>query len=181
MRFSQSGYEHVGARDIAKDAGVDAALVNRYFGSKEQLFAEAISGIFHTEDFDLYAENVGERIAQFILLEEDEGDGGSASVADVAFRREFDPLRLLLQSSVSPTASALVAKQFHEDFVEPLAKKLGGRKAKARAALIASYTIGLSVMRLALKSPALRKADSALLIRLFSEAVRMAVESSADR
>ena len=41
-RFATQGYEHAGVREIAADAGVTAALVNRYFGSKEGLFAEVI-------------------------------------------------------------------------------------------------------------------------------------------
>src|SRR3712207_5428010 len=44
--FAQSGYDHVGVREIAQGAGVTAMLVNRYFGSKEQLFAEAVDGTF---------------------------------------------------------------------------------------------------------------------------------------
>src|SRR3954463_3784932 len=40
--FARSGYEGAYLRDIAADAGVDAALINRYFGGKESLFAEAL-------------------------------------------------------------------------------------------------------------------------------------------
>jgi AcrR family transcriptional regulator len=42
-RFATQGYERAGVREIAADAGVTAALVNRYFGSKEGLFAEVIT------------------------------------------------------------------------------------------------------------------------------------------
>ena len=41
-RFATQGYERAGVREIAGDAGVTAALVNRYFGSKEGLFARVI-------------------------------------------------------------------------------------------------------------------------------------------
>ena len=41
-RFATQGYQRAGVREIAADAGVTAALVNRYFGSKEGLFAEVI-------------------------------------------------------------------------------------------------------------------------------------------
>src|SRR5579864_9647512 len=37
--FARCGYDGAGLRDIAAGAGVTAMLVNRYFGSKEQLFA----------------------------------------------------------------------------------------------------------------------------------------------
>src|SRR5258707_11338256 len=42
MAFTRSGYDGVGVREIAKGAGVTAMLVNRYFGSKERLFAEFV-------------------------------------------------------------------------------------------------------------------------------------------
>lgn len=44
--FTASGYDGVGVREIAAGAGVTAMLVNRYFGSKEQLFAEAVDTSF---------------------------------------------------------------------------------------------------------------------------------------
>src|SRR5258708_17081075 len=43
--FARAGYEGVGVREIAEGAGVTAMLVNRYFGSKEQLFAEVVADI----------------------------------------------------------------------------------------------------------------------------------------
>ncbi len=40
-RFATDGYERTTLRSIAADVGVDAALVTRYFGSKQDLFATA--------------------------------------------------------------------------------------------------------------------------------------------
>ena len=40
--FTRSGYDGVGLREIAGAAGVDPRLVGRYFGSKAELFAEAL-------------------------------------------------------------------------------------------------------------------------------------------
>src|SRR6185436_16563966 len=41
--FTNSGYDGAGVREIASGAGVTAMLVNRYFGSKERLFAEVVA------------------------------------------------------------------------------------------------------------------------------------------
>src|SRR5215468_9614729 len=41
--FAKSGYDGAGVREIAAGAGVTAMLVNRYFGSKEKLFAEVLA------------------------------------------------------------------------------------------------------------------------------------------
>src|SRR5882672_5941043 len=43
--FARAGYDGAGVREIAQGAGVTAMLVNRYFGSKERLFAEVIADI----------------------------------------------------------------------------------------------------------------------------------------
>ena len=40
-RFATEGYERTTLRAIAADVGVDSALVSRYFGSKQDLFATA--------------------------------------------------------------------------------------------------------------------------------------------
>lgn len=42
--MAEHGVEGAGTRDVAAAAGVNQALVYRYFGSKEKLFAEAASG-----------------------------------------------------------------------------------------------------------------------------------------
>ncbi|WP_018267634.1 TetR/AcrR family transcriptional regulator [Methylosinus sp. LW4] len=42
-RFGSASYEDVKLRDIAAEFGVDVALVHRAFGSKEQLFAAALT------------------------------------------------------------------------------------------------------------------------------------------
>ncbi|PJK23072.1 TetR/AcrR family transcriptional regulator [Mycolicibacterium goodii] len=66
--FARAGYDGVGVREIAADAGVTAMLVNRYFGSKEQLFAEAVETSFATpvfiiEDSDDLAHDIAAAMA----------------------------------------------------------------------------------------------------------------------
>ena len=41
-RFLRESYDSVGLRDIAARAGVDVALIGRYFGGKEGLFREVL-------------------------------------------------------------------------------------------------------------------------------------------
>src|SRR3978361_527894 len=55
--FARSGYDGAGVREIASGAGVTAMLVNRYFGSKEKLFAEVLADTMATPDI-LTAENL---------------------------------------------------------------------------------------------------------------------------
>jgi AcrR family transcriptional regulator len=44
-RFRASAYEGVTLRDIALDAGVDASLVNRYFGGKAGLYRAVLQSL----------------------------------------------------------------------------------------------------------------------------------------
>src|SRR3954463_14058650 len=52
QRFAADGYAGATIRAVAGDAGIDAALVMRYFGNKEKLFAAAA-------DFDLLLPEMG--------------------------------------------------------------------------------------------------------------------------
>src|SRR5690348_7129302 len=40
--FSTKGFEGTSVRDIASDAGVNVAMINYYFGSKEKLFESVV-------------------------------------------------------------------------------------------------------------------------------------------
>ena len=142
-RFSAHSYESVGTRDIATDAGVDAALVNRYFGSKENLFTAVIEGSFRIEEhLPEHLDDLGTFLAKQVLDDDDSDE-------------TFDSLRVLLRAAGNRDIAPLVSRQFQAEFVLPLAKLLRGRDAEVRAATIASYVIGLATMRHGLSSPSL--------------------------
>ncbi|SOE96776.1 transcriptional regulator, TetR family [Burkholderia sp. D7] len=144
IRFSLHSYEIVGTRDIATDAGVDTALVNRYFGSKEQLFAEVIQGGFDIEEhLPARMEDLGAHLVAQVLAN------------DAVDAETFNALSVLLRAIGNPVIAPMVSLRLHEEFVEALAKRLKSRDTEARAALIASYVIGLATMRHGLSSPAL--------------------------
>jgi len=48
-RFAQSGYDGASTRAIATAAGVDAALIHHYFGSKQRLFVAAMELPFDSD------------------------------------------------------------------------------------------------------------------------------------
>src|SRR2546430_17161812 len=67
VHFARSGYEGAYLRDIAVDAGADAALINRYFGGKEGLFAAVLKESIHSESlFEGDRTLVGRDIAKLI-------------------------------------------------------------------------------------------------------------------
>ena len=50
--FASRSFETVSTRAIAREAGVDAALIHRYFGSKEGLFQAVMSAAIHPEQLE---------------------------------------------------------------------------------------------------------------------------------
>ena len=133
--FMHEGYEQVGVREIAARAGVDPALVNRYFGSKVGLFSEAVASKFdlsHLLDGD--RANLGERLARYVLQKQSTG-------------ADYDPLVALLRSSSSDVCSGMLRNAILEGFVRPLAARLEGPDALSRAELVGSTLLGLLVHR----------------------------------
>ena len=85
--FTRESYDQVGVREIATVAGIDAALVIRYFGSKEGLFAAAIGKKFDLSLlFEGDARGLGERVARAVLLKPKAAG-------------ELDPMLILLRSA----------------------------------------------------------------------------------
>ena len=93
-------------------------------------------------------------------------------------RREarFDALGILLRASGSPATQERVSARFHADFVLPLARLLRGRDAELRAALIASYLIGLATMKHALGSPLLGEATRRKTVATIGAAIQACVD-----
>lgn len=138
--FSSEGYDQVGVREIAARAGVDPALINRYFGSKEGLFSEVIGGKFdlgHIAGDDLGT--LGQTMLRAICKKK--GDDG------------HDPLAALLRSYSSEVAREKLRAAMIRGFVEPLAARLTGPNARERAELVGSTMLGILVYR-AIAGPA---------------------------
>ena len=73
-RFAAEGYRSASIRAVARDVGVDAALVVRYFGSKPGLFAAATDIDLRIPDLtDAPAGEHGERLVEHFLTRWDAG------------------------------------------------------------------------------------------------------------
>jgi AcrR family transcriptional regulator len=133
--FGHEGYDQVGVREIAARAGVDPALVNRYFGSKEGLFAEAVAAKFDlSELFAGDRSTLGERLARYVLQKK-------------AVTGSTDPLVALLRSSSSEVAGRMLREALVKGFVQPLADHLEGSDTLLRAELVGSTLLGLLIYR----------------------------------
>jgi AcrR family transcriptional regulator len=143
-RFAQDGYASTTVRDIAEDAGVNVALINRYFGSKEGLFEACLVSL--VEESRQEPASGPDRIAESIadLIAGPKGGHG---------HREFLPL--LLRRSGDERIDEL-RLSFLRYYTERLAATVGWERDKPdddqlllRAQLILAASIGGLVFRAA--------------------------------
>jgi AcrR family transcriptional regulator len=166
--FAKAGYDGAGVREIAAGAGVTAMLVNRYFGSKEELFAEAIA-----------AANASPTIATDAVLGADRpGEAIARALVDIT-RAGDTPLEgfsILLNSASSARAAELGRGVIEAGHQATIAGTLEGPHAKQRAALILSLVAGVQMMRQSIGLNALTEAEpdvlADLLAPLFDQLVR---------
>ena len=136
-RFAQAGYDHAALRDIAAEAGVDVALIKRYFGGKEGLFTEALKasigpGGWRERDHASFPREIAEMMA---------GDTHANEERAHAFQ-------FLLRAATSPTTAPLLNVAVQERFLGPIREWLGGEDSEARARVLAAAFIGFLVERL---------------------------------
>ena len=136
--FAHAGYDAVGVREVAARAGVTAALVNRYFGSKLGLFEAAVADSFTVSDL-LVGDRatLGERLARYLVGRRRGAAGGTAA----------EPTLVVLRSASSPEAGPVLRAALDAQVVRPLAAWLGGPDADARAGLVVAALFGVAVSR----------------------------------
>jgi AcrR family transcriptional regulator len=140
-RFAQLGYG-ANLRDIAAEAGVDVALIKRYFGGKEALFTEALKASIHpdrlrTWDRRRFAAEVAEMMAGDAHDDEERTHG----------------FQFLLRAATSPTTAPMLNLAVQERFLEPIREWLGGEDVHVRARVFAATFIGFLVERLIRDEP----------------------------
>lgn len=141
-RFCSDSYDDVGMRDVARDVGVDAALISRYFGSKEDLFVAVLDSCKNGRDLmDGPREDFGDRLAREIVygdLTPCEADGDGTRMRG---------LLILLRSVGSAKAMDVMQRTSNNRFFDPLAAWIGGPDAPVRARLAAGLIMGMAIGR----------------------------------
>ncbi|KQX77542.1 MULTISPECIES: TetR family transcriptional regulator [Streptomyces] len=157
--FAGRGYDKTSIRGIAKEAGVDAALVHHYFGTKDEVFAAAIEVSFEPALVvpDILAgpvESMGERLARtFIGVWEDPATRA--------------PLLAILRSALTHEAAAKVLRGFVlRRLLERIAADLDVPDPTFRAEMAASHMIGIAILRYVLRAEPLASADPEKIIAM---------------
>ncbi|MFJ5927745.1 TetR family transcriptional regulator [Kitasatospora sp. NPDC092948] len=143
-RFALLGYDATNVRDIAQDAGVDATLIFRYFGSKQRLFEEALAPIDDQDDLppDGEPEDIPTRLLHS-TMRQDSVD---------------HPLIALLRSSSREECRERLNTQLYDTYVRNLEGLLDQPDRELRAELLTAWLLGINVARTIAHTPALSNA-----------------------
>jgi AcrR family transcriptional regulator len=141
-RFAADGFRKATIRAIAAEAGIDPAMVMRYYGSKDDLFAAAV-------DIDLALPD---------LSRTDPDALGEALTRRFLGLWEQPPssamLMTLLRSAVTDDATVAKFQQVFAQQVIPAVLRAGDpADAMHRAGLVVSQLLGLALCRYVLRLP----------------------------
>ncbi|GAA2211355.1 TetR family transcriptional regulator [Nonomuraea monospora] len=142
--FADSGYDGTTIRGVAREAGVDPALVLQFFGSKDGLFDAALRADPPVRDLVTLAgegevADLGVRLARrYLELWEDPHSGPRM-------------LAVVRAAAAAPSASAMVTAFMTDAVMLPLAKAIDADEPELRAALAGAYLLGVATARYVLR------------------------------
>jgi AcrR family transcriptional regulator len=164
--FARAGYDGVGVREIASDAGVTAMMVNRYFGSKEQLFAEAVEVSFAPPT---------------VIAADSESLAHDAATALVSRTDpDADPLEpflIMLRSVSSPPAVKIVRDAIERHVGQRLGRQLPESGRQIRNEVMLSVIAGVLLMRRVIATRALNEAGRDQLVSVLEEVFAAIIET----
>ncbi|MFA1550634.1 TetR/AcrR family transcriptional regulator [Actinomadura chokoriensis] len=139
-RFLADGYGPVTMRSIAAEAGVDAALISYFFGSKKGLFGAVLGLIANPPEVLAGAlpgdpATLPERVLRALLAAWDDPAGGARLV-------------LMVRAAVQdPELTRLVRDLLEREIIGRIADHVGGPGASARAGAFGTQLAGLIFAR----------------------------------
>ena len=150
--FAESGYDGATVRTIAARAGVDAAMVNHWFGGKESLFAQAVLKLpfdpkaVVDELLDGDSDTLGARIVRRFVSVWDSTSGATFPA--------------LVRSLASHDQAATSLRDFMiEHILSRVMATIDADHPQLRSALCASQLIGIGMARYVAKFEPLSQAD----------------------
>jgi AcrR family transcriptional regulator len=154
--FAERGYDAATVRVIADRAGVDPAMVNHWFGGKDNLFAAALAlpmdpSAIVAEVTPGDPENLGERIVTRFLTVWDH-TGGS-------------PFAAIVRNVVGHEIAARLMRQLiTRVLVARIVESVAPDQSELRGSLVASQLVGLAMVRYVLRLEPLASADHATVV-----------------
>ncbi|WP_033258494.1 MULTISPECIES: TetR family transcriptional regulator [Kitasatospora] len=163
--FAARGYERASMRAIARGAGVDAALLHHYFGTKDRLFMAALE---FPLDPRAVAENVfagdpatiGERVAGFVV--------GLWEQPEVRERL----LALVRTAATSEEVAGAMRGFMVAELVGRVAARLEVAQPELRVELAMSQVVGLAMARYVIGVEPLASAPPEVLVPLLGRTLQ---------
>jgi AcrR family transcriptional regulator len=164
--FARAGYDGVGVREIAHAAGVTAMMVNRYFGSKERLFAEAVDTAF---------------TAPVVIAADSDALAHDAATALVErTNRDAEPLEpflIMLRSVSNPRAVEIVREGIERHVGRRLADQLPEPGREIRTEAMLAVIAGILLMRRVVVTRALNETHPDQLVKVLEAVFTAIVET----
>jgi AcrR family transcriptional regulator len=152
--FGRDGYDHATIRAIADEADINPAMVMRYYGNKDALFAAATD---FQVDFSAFAtepkSRLGETIVRLALEMWESPETGPSRRA------------ILLSALSNETARAKYISQYQNQSAELLRRFGSSKRVADAAALIGTQVVGLLVLRYILRVPEITSQSHEHLVR----------------
>ncbi|MEV4559380.1 TetR family transcriptional regulator [Kitasatospora sp. NPDC049285] len=163
--FAQHGYQKASMRAIARSAGVDAALLHHYFGSKDRLFMAALEFPLDPravveQVFAGDLAGIGERVAGFVL-----GLWEEPTVRDRL-------LALVRTAAGSEEVAALMRGFMVTELVDRVADLLEVDQPELRVELVMSQIVGLAMARYVIAVEPLASAPPEALVPLLGRTIQ---------
>ena len=138
--FADKGFAATSIRAVARQAGVDAALVHHYFASKDELFIEAMAipvdpRRIAAQIVDGPLDEIGRRIATVFLGVWESPDGQQR-------------MKALFRSVVSSDEVARMMREgITQMIIQPISQVLDVPDAQLRVGLVATQLVGVAIVR----------------------------------
>lgn len=138
--FADKGFAATSIRAVARQAGVDAALVHHYFDSKDELFIEAMAipvdpRRIAAQIIDGPLEEIGRRIATAFLGVWESPDGQQR-------------MKALFRSVVtSDEVARMMREGITQMIIQPISQVLDVPDAQLRVGLVATQLVGAAIVR----------------------------------
>ena len=135
-QFWSRGYSNVSVRDISKAAGVDVALISRYFGSKLGLFETTLQGLplLNTNAIK-NADQLIEQVVNLFTAATRNGNNATAT-------------SLILRNASDPEVGEMVRELYKRTWYQSLEHILGS---KAKASRFSAAVLGMHIVETSLK------------------------------
>jgi AcrR family transcriptional regulator len=164
-RFARHGYDGTSVRAVASDAGVDPALVRRFYGSKEDLLVAALQDALLPRDEWAKAlagdfETLGLRVVGYMF-----------EIWERPRDREV-LIGMLRTATTNPRGARFLRDFIGGQLLKRLEERLGPDEAQLRATLIGSQMVGLAFYRYVLKLEPLASASPETLMHLVGPTIQ---------